>query len=544
MIIKGHIADLHGRTVFPGEVVVEDGRIVRINRTESAPDCYILPGFVDAHVHIESSMLTPFWFSRFAAANGTVAVVTDPHEIANVVGEEGIDFMLENRGDIKTFYTIPSCVPATSFDSAGAVLDAAAVERLAASGRFVALSEVMNVPGVVNRDPEVMAKIQSALSRGLPVDGHAPMLHGDELRRYAAAGISTDHECSTINEAKEKIALGMKILIREGSAARNYEALSGLIKSNPESVMFCTDDSHPDTLECRHIDHIVRQAVSEGYDVFDVLRAASLNPVEHYRLPVGLLREGDPADFIVVDNLTDFRIDRTYVGGSKVYDRSEPRPAIEIPANAEEGLPNKFSHDTIAPESLALAVKEGQSVPVIKVYDGELITGREDYTPQADNARFESDTSKDILKIVYLNRYENGTPQVALVHGFGLAEGALASSVGHDSHNIVAVGASDAHLAAAINAVIEAKGGLAVATADGADVLPLPIAGIMSPLPGKHVADEYRRICEVAKALGTSLKAPFMTLAFMSLVVIPSLKIGERGLFDYEIFNWINENQR
>lgn len=533
--VEGNIVDVEQQRIFKGSVEVEDGVITNISEHPTESKGYIIPGFVDAHVHIESSMLTPENFGHLALKNGTVAVVTDPHEIANVMGVNGIEFMIENskNSPIKTFFTIPSCVPTTPFDASGAVISAADVEQMATSGRFVALSEMMNVSGVLSSDEEVVAKLESAKKHRIPIDGHVPLLGGKELLQYVNNCISTDHECVTLEEAQEKIKLGMKVIIREGSAARNYEALKSLIKTNPTDVMFCTDDSHPDELlSSGHINKLVVRSVANGFDLFDVLKIASINPIRHYKLDVGQLRVGDKADFIVVDNIETFQVQQVYINGVAKNSTDNPIPTTV-------GEINNFNHDKIAVSSLRKAVSS--SIQVISLVKDELITTSKKYSPKWPTENLESDTSKNITKIVYINRYTNGIPQIAFCKGFNMKKGAFASSVSHDSHNIIAVGCSDVELAAAINAVVEHKGGLSVCIDKHTEVLPLPIGGIMSDRCGTEVAADYRKLCQMAKGTGCALASPFMTLSFLSLVVIPELKIGEKGLFNYSNFNWINQ---
>ncbi len=540
--IKGNIVDIHTREIYSGRVMVEEGVISSIERCDCAEegddvvDGYIIPGFIDAHVHIESSMVTPAIFGDVVRRYGTVATVSDPHEIGNVLGSEGVAFMLRNaeKSPIKTFFTIPSSVPATPFDVVGSEITPADVERMARSGKFVALSEVMNVPGVLYDDEGVDAKINAAREVGLPIDGHAPLLKGDDLKKYAGKGISTDHECTVLEEAQEKISRGMKILIREGSAAANYVNLSGLIASNPLDVMFCCDDVHLDDVFRRgHIDNIVRRAVADGYELFDVLTIASKCAVEHYNLKVGLLREGDSADFIVVDNLHDFNTQKVYIDGELRYCSGSEVKAVQQPFISL----NFFNHDPISIEDIAKPV-DG-AIAVIELVEDEIVTRRGEFTPSAAMPNLESDTESDLAKLVYINRYTNGRPQVAYCRGFGLKRGAFASTIAHDSHNIVAVGMSDSDLMEAINCVILQHGALAVACDGAVESLPLPIAGIMSERRGEEVASQYERLTSLVRAQGSPLHAPFMTLSFLSLVVIPDIKIGERGLFDYSSFNWL-----
>ncbi|MFI3319993.1 MAG: adenine deaminase [Rikenellaceae bacterium] len=540
-VFEGQIVDLQAREIFSGRVTILGGVIESIERCEVAQSQgYIMPGFVDSHVHIESSMMIPENFAKVAVRRGTVAVVSDPHEIANVMGREGVDFMVSNAeyGAIKCFFTIPSSVPATPFDVAGGVISVADVEEMAASGDFVALSEVMNAHGVVNEYLDTLAKISAAVDNGLVVDGHAPMLSGDDLTKYVASGISTDHECSNEAEALEKIAQGMKILIREGSAAKNYDALKSLLASNPESVMFCTDDiSAADLTQRGEIDYIVKRAIADGYDIFDVLRAACVNGVDHYDLSVGQLVEGDSADFIVVEDLKEFKVSQVYVDGECQYNSAESVEADGSVENFTISL-NNFERGRVTLSSLMKEVSG--TIDVIQIIPNEIVTERFSYTPDSLKPNMDSDLENDILKIVYINRYDKESePQVAFCRGFGLKRGAIATSVSHDSHNIIAVGCSDMELAMAINHLIDMRGGMSVCEGGLVETLPLPIGGIMSDQGAEKVVEEYDRLRGMVQEMGSELPSPFMTLSFMALVVIPSLKIGERGLFDYQKFGWV-----
>lgn len=548
--LAGRVVDLHERRVFPGVVEWADGRIVRVvedrrvRRTE-----FIAPGLVDAHIHIESSMLPPAEFARRAVVHGTVATVSDPHEIANVLGVAGVNHMIRDgaRSPLKFNFGAPSCVPATVFETAGAVLDAAAVTRLLRRKEIKYLSEVMNFPGVMARDPSLVAMIAAAQRLGKPVDGHAPGLRGAAARDYASAGITTDHECFTLPEAREKLELGMKILIREGSAARNFQALAPLLKSNPADCMFCCDDLHPDLLLVRHLDELVRRALRSGADRFDVLRCASVNPVEHYNLNVGLLRPGDPADFIVFDHWSSFRVRRTYLDGKLVARegrsllrrqrsetpnqfRAKPRLAADFAVKAD-----RRASASAPPGASAPAGTKRRPPPVLNVMvatDGRLITRRVRLRARVAGGEVVADPGRDLLKLAVVNRYESRAPvAIGFVRGFGLRAGALASSVAHDSHNVVAVGADDASLCAAVNRVIRNRGGLVYVGPDGNEVLPLPIAGLMSDRDGESVARKYILLDHLAKRAGSKLRAPFMTLSFMALLVIPDLKLSDRGLF-------------
>jgi len=541
---QGIILDAFSRRQFKGEIAVENGKIIRVEEKEHDNEQYILPGLVDAHVHIESSMTVPSVFARMAVARGTVAVVSDPHEIANVMGEEGIDYMLEDsrKAPMKIFFGVPSCVPATPFESAGVVLDAEAVDRLLARKDLYYLSEMMNFPGVISGFPEVMAKLESAKKYGKVVDGHVPGLRGTELQKYVSAGISTDHECFTYEEAVEKIKLGMKILIREGSSARNFETLYLLIDEYPESVMLCTDDSHPDTLIYEgHIDKLIQRGQEKGLDIYNLIQAAVINPVEHYGLNVGMLREGDSADFIIVDDLKSFNVLSTFIDGNCVYDNGNVLfPMEKIPAK------NVFNRSKISIEDVKLVVppaeknrEQMRKIRVIVAQDGELITGKEPALPKIENGNLVSDPDRDISKLVVLSRYRNDPVQIGFIKNIGLKKGAIASSIAHDSHNIIAVGVTDKDIVEAVNRLVENRGGIVVGTTEHLLDLPLEVSGLMSTRSGEEVASRYELLNAEARRLGTSLKSPFMTLAFMSLLVIPELKLGDKGLFDVTKFEFV-----
>ena len=526
--IGGQIVDLVGNRVFSGEVFVEGGKVARIEERPAADTRYIMPGFVDAHVHIESSMLVPSEFARLAVCHGTVAAVSDPHEIANVLGEEGVRYMVENGRKVpfKFSFGAPSCVPSTRFETSGAVLAADAVERLLASPDIHFLAEVMNYPGVVNGDADLMAKIAAAKRYGKPIDGHAPNVHHDDLRKYVAAGISTDHECFCLEDSLEKIGLGMKILIREGSAAKNFDALIPLMATHPDRLMFCSDDKHPDALAESHIDALVRRAIALGYDVMDVLRAASLNAVRHYNLDMGLLQVGDDADFIVADDLKAPKVRQTYIKGVLVAENG-----TSLIKYKEHQTPNRFGTDYINKVSLFVP-DAGKRIKAIGCADGSLATKSLIVEPKAENGGLVSDVEHDVLKIVVVNRYQPAAPAVAFIKGFGLKRGALASSVAHDSHNIVAVGVADSDILRAVNLLIGLKGGIAACCGAETAMLPLPVAGLLSNGDGYAVAQAYQNAEALAKRFGTPLHAPFMTLAFMPLLVIPELKLSDLGLFD------------
>ena len=535
--ISGKIVDVVARTVKKGVVCIKNGKIVEIRAAENVDDQYILPGFVDAHIHIESSMMLPAEFARYSVVHGTVACVCDPHEIANVCGVEGVDYMIENgkQSPMKFYFGAPSCVPSTHFETSGAVLDADAVEELLLRDDIHFLAEMMNFPGVIHNNKQVLLKLQAAQRIGKPIDGHAPEIWGEDLKAYAAGGISTDHECMTIAEAEAKIALGMKIQIREGSAAKNFDDLLPLVSKYPDKIMFCSDDKHPDDLlKNGHINALVCRAVARGYNVMDVLRICSLTPVKHYKLDVGLLQKGDAADFIVVDNLTEFNVIATYIDGEKVSEKGIPA----FPRYNPTKLLNQFNAEKIRLEQLVVK-PIGDMLKVIEVDNGQLLTRLALKTPKIKDGNVISDTENDVLKLVVYNRYQPSDPAIGFIKNIGLKRGALASTVSHDSHNIVAVGTSDEEIVSAINQIIDSKGGILACEGDRVCLLPLPVAGVMSADKGSVIAQRYEEIDAMAKELGSTLHAPFMTLAFMSLLVIPELKLGDRGLFDGKNFRFV-----
>lgn len=538
MQITANLVDIPGRTCKPAIVTCEDGRITAIEPAPGAnPTTYVLPGFVDAHVHIESSMLVPTEFARAAVVHGTVATVSDPHEIGNVLGVAGVEYMLENASHtpFKFCFGAPSCVPATTFETAGASISVGEVETLLADERIGYLSEMMNFPGILHGDPDCLAKVAAAKKLGKPIDGHAPGLRGEQAAQYIAAGITTDHECFTKDEALDKLAAGCKIAIREGSAARNFDALHTLIGEHPGMVMLCSDDKHPDELQLGHINKLVQRAVAGGIDVYDALRAACITPVEHYSLPVGQLRLGDPADFIEVASLESFEVLRTWIDGTCVAENGQTNlPRIE-PAVA-----NQFHARQIQPEELKVAAGEGD-LRVIEAIDGQLVTNCLKVNPQVADGYVASDTEQDVLKLAVVNRYSEAPTAVAFIKNFGLSRGAIASSVAHDSHNVIAVGVTDDDLAAAINLVMDSQGGLSAACgADGvAEVLPLPVAGLMATGTCDEVGEAYGKLDKLVKAWGTPLRAPYMTLSFMALLVIPELKLSDLGLFDGGKFEFV-----
>jgi adenine deaminase len=531
--VIGNVVDIPGRKTYAAEVAVADGRILAITLVDARPNTYLLPGFIDAHVHVESSMLVPSEFARAAVVHGTVATVSDPHEIGNVLGVAGVHYMLENAAlvPLKFNFGAPSCVPATTFEAAGAEITVAEVEKLLDDPRIRYLSEMMNFPGILYGDAGCLAKVNAAHDRGKRVDGHAPGLRGEQAAKYIAAGITTDHECFTKDEALDKLKCGCKISIREGSAARNFDALYMLLGEHPGMTMLCSDDKHPDELLLGHINTLVARAVAKGINVYDALLAACIVPIEHYGLNVGQLRVGDPADFIEVDSLSKFGVLRTWIDGRLVAERGR----TTIP-RVEPRVANKCVASRLDPLNLAVQAPASASakLQVIEALDGQLITNRLPLAPRVLGGHIHTDTARDILKLVVVNRYQHAQPAIAFIKNLGLRHGAMASSVAHDSHNVIAVGVDDVDIAAAVNLVMEAGGGLSAAcAAEGvAEVLPLPVAGLMATGTCEEVGAAYGKLDKRVKAWGSKLRAPYMTLSFMALLVIPALKLSDRGLFD------------
>lgn len=533
---SGQIVDVVAGRVYPGTIEIADGFVISVTEDPGVFGPIILPGLIDAHIHIESSMLVPSEFARLAVIHGTTAVVSDPHEISNVLGIDGIRFMIKNgeRVPFNFYFGAPSCVPATSFESAGAVLGPAEVDEILSWPQVKYLSEMMNFPGVLSGDESVIAKLQSAKKYNKPVDGHAPGLKGDDAKIYASAGITTDHECSTADEAEDKIKAGMKILIREGSAAKNFNSLIGLITDYPEMIMFCSDDKHPDDLITGHINLLVKRAISEGHNFMDVIRACTLNPVRHYNLDAGLLQPGDKADFIMVDNPEDFNVMSVYIAGNLVAENGnsfiESVPVVPI---------NNFNAELPLIDDLKVIPGEGK-LKVIRAYNGQLMTSQVLMEPKIENGFVVSDIDRDILKLVVLNRYHPQKAAVAFITGFNLKNGAIASTVAHDSHNIIAVGVDDISIINCIEKIIKNTGGISTYTADNNFLLSLPVAGLMSTDDGYKVADQYQLINKALREAGSDLDAPLMTLSFMSLLVIPDLKLSDKGLFDVTTFSFSN----
>jgi len=534
MNVKGNIVDILNKRIFKGEVVTENGHISAIREVNHSEENFILPGFIDAHIHIESSMLVPSEFAKIAVVHGTVATVSDPHEIANVLGLKGVDFMIENgkKVPLKFNFGAPSCVPATSFESAGAIIDADDIKLMMENPDIKYLAEMMNYPGVLFDDEEVLKKIQHSKNNNKPIDGHAPGLRGDDVTKYIAAGISTDHECFTFDEALEKLQKGMKVLIREGSAAKNFEALIALLPEYFENMMFCSDDKHPDDLLLGHINQLCERAVAKGIDVFKVLQAACVNPVKHYNLEVGLLQKGDAADFILVDNLKNFNVLETYINGELVAKNGK-----SFVKSVPFEILNNFNTDKKKVADFRFE-SSANKIRVIEALDGELVTNQIEAASLIVDGNLVSNTATDVLKMTVVNRYKNEAPAIAFIKNFGIKEGAIASSVGHDSHNIIAIGVSDEAICKAVNLIIENSGGVCAVNNLEEKIVSLPVAGIMSNLSAEEIGKAYAALDAMAKKMGSKLRAPYMSLSFMALLVIPSLKLSDKGLFDGTSFKF------
>lgn len=532
MQLQGQIVDILNKRIFSGEITVENGKISSIIEKEHNVQDFILPGFIDAHIHIESSMLVPSEFAKIAVLHGTVATISDPHEIANVLGKDGVYYMIENgkKVPLKFHFGAPSCVPATFFETAGAVIDSEEIKELMAHPDIYYLAEMMNYPGVLFDDEEVLKKIAWAKHFNKPVDGHAPGLRGEPIKKYCSAGISTDHECFTYDEAAEKLSLGMKVIIREGSAAKNFDALIDLLPENYENMMFCSDDKHPDDLIVGHINQLCARAIAKGFDVFKVLQVACVNPVKHYKMDVGLLQKNDAADFIVVENLTDFKIKQTCINGELVAENGK-----SFVQHVDFEKPNNFNTSAkVLPDFKVES--SAKTIRVIEALEGQLITNEIHCTPKIVDGNLVSDVENDVLKMAVVNRYEDAKPAIAFIKNFGLKKGAIASSVAHDCHNIVVVGTTDEEILNAVNLIIRNTGGICAVNGDIKKSLALPVAGIMSDKDGWKTGKLYQEIDAMAKELGSSLKAPFMTLSFMALLVIPDLKLSDKGLFSGKSF--------
>lgn len=532
--IEGKIVDVVNRNIYEGHIYIDHGKIIKIIECKTTSKVFILPGLIDSHIHIESSLLIPSEFAKIAVKHGTVATISDPHEIANVLGIDGVQFMIDNGKKVpfKFFFGAPSCVPATSFETSGAILNANDTDKLLENQDIYFLGEMMNYPGVINKDNEVMNKIVAAHKHNKKIDGHAPGVSGLDLKKYSDAGISTDHECINMMEAVEKINYGMSILIREGSAAKNFENLCDIIDIHPEKVMFCSDDKHPDELNEGHINILIKEAIKNGYDIYNVLRCATLNPIKHYNIPVGLLQLNDDADLIIIDNFDDFNVLATYIKGEKVAENG-----VSLINSIEEKAINNFNCNPIEVSDLQVQALT-EYIKIIEIIPDQLITKKTYLQPKISDGMITIDKERDILKLVVYNRYNQSKPVIGFIKNFGLKKGALASTIAHDSHNIIAVGCSDEEIVKAINTLVVEKGGLIAVDGDIISKLSLNVAGLMSNKTSEEVIKDYKELKNFTTTLGSPLSTPFMTLSFLSLLVIPELKLSDKGLFDVNFFDF------
>ncbi len=542
LLCNGLILDVFSGQFFRGDVAIAEGRIVGFGAV-NAKQCvdlegaWVIPGLVDAHVHIESSQLTPTEFARAVLPRGTTTVIADPHEIANVLGLDGIRYMLEASEDLplRVYLMAPSCVPATPLETAGATLDAEAVAEALGWPRVLGLGEVMNVPGVLARAPDLERKLSAA--RGRPVDGHAPGLSGPDLWAYRRAGPRTDHECTALPEAAEKLRAGMHVLIREGTAERNLAALLPILTAaSSPFVHFATDDRHPETLlEEGSIDDLVRRAMAGGAPPAAAIASASIHAARAYGLrDLGAVAPGYVADLIVLSDLSTFQIRRVYAGGQLVGD--EGRCVAHLPERRARTAEHTVRVRDLDP-SFRIAARPG-AARVIAVVPGQVVTEELLLAPRSRDGDVVADTDRDVLKIAVVERHRaTGSVGLGLVHGLGLHRGALGSTVAHDAHNVLVAGVTDDDLRAAL-AALAAMGGGQVVVADGRVVAshPLPIAGLMSDRNLGDIAASGAALRRAAQALGSRLADPFMTLSFLALPVIPKLRITDQGLVDVAQF--------
>lgn len=554
-------------SIYPARISVEGGffkeivPIVINDDSELDISGIILPGFIDSHIHIESTMLTPAQFAKLAVRFGTTSVVCDPHEIANVAGTDGIDFMIENSKSVpfNFYFSIPSCVPATCFETSGAILDSETIGELLKKDEAVALGEMMNFPGVINGDGEVLAKLEKAKELGKPIDGHAPLLSGKDLDKYIAEHISTDHECSNFAEAIEKKEKGMKIMVREGSSAKNMEALFDFsdrldywknhesFGKMPNEVLekrihlpifdfIVSDDKHTTDLIKGHLNESIKKAIGLEISPISAIEMVTVNPSTHYNLNTGAIVKGMQADYVVVDNLNDLNILKTYVAGKCVFDGENVLFDVE-----ETEFKNTFDVSKKGFEDFEISCDEPSAdVNVIRCFNGELITEAESATLETKNGFVQPDLEEDILKIAVVERYGGNSIANGFITGFNLKKGAIASSVAHDSHNIVVVGTNSEDMANAVNCLIDNEGGFAIVDGDFEDSLALPIAGLMTNEDSHEVAEKLEKLHKTAADFGCKLDSPFMTMSFMALLVIPAIKISDKGLFDCINFEFID----
>lgn len=558
-MIRGNILNVFTDEIYPAEIEIENGIIKCVKKIKGDFQGIMVPGLIDAHIHIESSMLTPSFFAQAAVPHGTTAIVADPHEIANVMGLDGINLMLKDAKNIplRIFFTAPSCVPATSFETSGAIIGPDEIDILMKKEEVVALGELMNFPGVINEDDLVIEKIQIAHHHKKPVDGHAPLLSGAELCKYVSKGISTDHECISMAEAREKKELGMKIMIREGSSAKNLEDLISL-----GGEFLVSDDIHPGDLSQGHMDHIIKKAIICGLDPIEAVKMVTINPSNHYSLNMGAISPGREANLIMVDDLENFNVKKVYIGGELV---AKNKTALFNPTHISSG--NTIFLEKTKPSDFTIPLSGNEvMVRTIDVLDEQLITSESEAIMQITNKEIVADVEQDILKIAVIERYgksiskistknkqfsqlsknevilgnNNKKMALAFVRGFGIKEGAFASSVAHDSHNVIVVGTDSNYMARAVNILIENNGGLVAVSKNSQKSLKLPIAGLMASESAEIISSKLEDLHSMAGEMGCSLKSPFMTMSFLALLVIPNLKISDKGLFDVSKFEFVN----
>ncbi|MEM4524889.1 MAG: adenine deaminase [Methanothermobacter sp.] len=536
ILLKGNILNVFTGDIYPAEIIIENGMIKIVRKIKGDFDGILLPGFIDAHTHIESSLMTPSSFAEATIPHGTTAVISDPHEIANVMGLEGIDFMIEDskRVPLKFFFTAPSCVPSTEFETAGARIGINEIEALLERDEIVALGEMMDFPSVISEDPQVIEKIKAAKRACKPIDGHAPLLSGDDLCRYVEKGISTDHESVYAEEAREKIELGMKIMVREGSSAKNLQELAKV-----GGDFLVSDDMEPGDLIEGHMDAILRKAVEYGIDEVEAVRMVTINPADHYSLDFGAIAPGKSADIVLVDNLKNFTVKKVFINGELVAKDGEKLFKVK----GKERTPPQGKIRIKGLESSRLGIRASGNrarVRVIKVFEGQIITSESIHELPIRDGIVQPLPEDDILKVSVIDRYGHGNIGNGFVEGFGIQEGALASTVAHDSHNLIVVGTSTDYMMRAVEILRRSGGGLVAVALDESMHLRLPVAGLMSHERVNILACKARQLNDFVADMGSSLSNPFMTMSFLSLLVIPQLRLSDRGLFNVEERRFVN----
>ncbi|NPV64923.1 MAG: adenine deaminase [Methanobacteriaceae archaeon] len=529
-MLKGNILNVFTGDIYPAEIIIEDGMIKIVRKIEGDFDGILLPGFIDSHTHIESSLMTPSSFAEATIPHGTTAVISDPHEIANVMGLEGIDFMIEDskRVPLKFFFTAPSCVPPTEFETAGANIGVNEIRALLERDEIVALGEMMDFPGVISEDPQVIDKIKAAKKARKPIDGHAPLLSGDDLCKYVEKGISTDHESVYAEEAQEKIELGMKIMIREGSSAKNLQELAKV-----GGDFLVSDDVEPGDLIEGHMDMILRKAVEYGIDEVEAVRMVTINPADHYSLDSGAIAPGRPADIVLVDNLKNFTVKKVFINGELVAKDGEK--LFKVKGNGKTPPQGKIRIKDLKSSRLEIRASGSKArVRVIKVFEEQIITSESTHELPIKDGIVQPLPEDDILKVSVIDRYGHGNIGNGFVEGFGIREGALASTVAHDSHNLIVVGTSTDYMMRAVEILRRSGGGLVAVAPNESVHLRLPVAGLMSHESVNILACKARQLNDFVADMGSSLSNPFMTMSFLSLLVIPQLRLSDRGLFNVE----------